>query len=73
MPCLNFIMELKMKLVVLQWSSKQQYAQKTGYGKLREGNFDERDFFNSLVTICNKKTANGRLNISIIGSKLGKD
>lgn len=62
-----------MKSVVVQWSSKQQYDQKTGYGKLREENFDDHDFFNSLVTICNKKTANGGLNISIIGWKLRKD
>lgn len=62
-----------MKSVVLQWAGKQQYDQKTGCGKLGEGNFDEHDFFNSLVTMCNKKTANESLNISIIGLRLGKD
>lgn len=60
--------------MVLQGSGKQQYDQKTGCGKVRGGSFDERGFFNSLVTICNKKTANeGLNNISAVGLRLGKD
>lgn len=63
-----------MKSVVLQWYRKQEYDQKTGCGELREVNFNEHDFFNSLVTICNRKTANESLNnVSTIGLKLGKD